>query len=77
MYFYIIHNLLELFKSFFKNIKISEIKERGEKMKCKACNGSEFVKVPEFEKQYTVCFSCGEVYSIKYVDLYKLKKYKK
>ena len=45
-------------------------------MKCKACNGSKFVEVPEFEKQYTVCFSCGEVYSIKYVDLSKLKSIK-
>ena len=40
-------------------------------MKCKVCNGKEFVEVPDFEKQFTVCSSCGEVSSIKYVDVEK------
>ncbi|MCM3742029.1 hypothetical protein M3210_17440 [Oceanobacillus luteolus] len=44
-------------------------------MKCKSCNGDSFVKVPDFDKQLTVCLSCGEVLSIKFVDLSLLKKY--
>lgn len=46
-------------------------------MKCRACNNDTFVKVPEFDKLYTVCLACGEVVSIKYIDLAMLKKYEK
>ena len=46
-------------------------------MKCNVCNNDTFVKVPEFDKQHTVCLSCGEVVSTKFIDLKLLKKYEK
>lgn len=42
---------------------------------CKSCGGNSFVKVPEFEKELTVCLDCGEVVSIRFVDPSILKKY--
>ncbi|WP_162880762.1 hypothetical protein [Paraliobacillus sediminis] len=43
--------------------------------KCKNCGGNSFVKVPEFEKELTVCLDCGEVVSIRFVTPSILKKY--
>jgi transcription initiation factor TFIIIB Brf1 subunit/transcription initiation factor TFIIB len=43
--------------------------------KCKSCGGNSFVKVPEFEKELTVCLDCGEVASIRFVNPSILKKY--
>lgn len=46
-----------------------------EMQKCKNCGGNSFVKVPEFEKELTVCLDCGEVVSIRFVNPSILKKY--
>lgn len=43
--------------------------------KCNSCGGDSFVKVPEFEKELTVCLQCGEVISIRFVNVSTLKKY--
>lgn len=43
--------------------------------KCKSCGGNSFVKVPEFEKELTVCLDCGEAASIRFVNPSSLKKY--
>lgn len=43
--------------------------------KCKSCGGNSLVKVPEFEKELTVCLGCGEVVSIRFVNPSILKKY--
>ncbi|TYR99962.1 hypothetical protein FZC84_09135 [Rossellomorea vietnamensis] len=47
-----------------------------EMQKCTSCGGNSFVKVPEFEKELTVCLDCGEVVSIRFVNTSMLKKYK-
>lgn len=48
---------------------------RIEMQKCKSCGENSFVKVPEFEKELTVCLNCGEVISIRFINPSILKKY--
>ncbi|WP_371017203.1 hypothetical protein [Pseudalkalibacillus sp. JSM 102089] len=43
--------------------------------KCKNCGRDLFVKIPEYEKELTVCLECGEVGSIRFVNPSILKKY--
>ncbi|MBP1082985.1 hypothetical protein JOC74_003495 [Bacillus capparidis] len=45
-------------------------------MDCTNCGKNSLIQVPEFEKTYTVCLDYGEVLSIKFENLDKLKKYK-